>query len=122
MRARSSGVTTPFALVLVLPVILHAGLTPQQLLGFVEVQIALLHALKMRCCSGVLACVDQGVPAKLVADVTARSSEARITVLITILLLAVAGCDDTMSALGPAEHAQGWVTRGEGNVRCHENA
>jgi len=57
------------------------------------------------------------VPAKLVADVTARSSEARITVLITILLcVAVAGCDDTMSALDRRTRT-GWVRWVARNVR-----
>ena len=44
--------------------ILHAGLTLQQLLGFVEVQIALLHALEDAVLLGVLACVDQGCPSE----------------------------------------------------------
>ena len=59
--------------------------------------------MKMRCCWAFWRASIKGVPAKPVADVTARSSEARIKVLITILLcVAVAGCDDTMSALDPA--------------------
>ena len=98
--------------------VLHARLALQQLLGFGEVQVATLDALEDAVLLGFWRALIKGVPAKLVADVTARTSEARIKVLITILLcVAVAGCDDTMSALDQRTRT-GWVTRARTNVRA----
>src|SRR6185436_8895261 len=105
MRARSIGVTTPFALALFSRFCTRAW-------PFSSFWVSLKFKspcwtpLKMRCCWAFWRASIKGVPAKPVADVTARTSEARIIILITILLcVAVAGCDDIMSALD-LRHAQ----------------
>src|SRR4051812_2179309 len=62
--------------------------------------------LKIRCCWAFWRALIKGVPAKLLADVTARTSEARIKVLITILLCVAFADVTTLCRHLTSEHAQ----------------
>src|SRR4249920_868476 len=72
----------------------------------------------MRCCWAFWRALIKGVAAKLVADVTARSSEARIIVLITILLCVAVADVTTLCRHLTSEHAQDARHAARMNVRA----
>src|SRR4030095_6802389 len=105
MRARSIGVTTPFALALFSRFCTRAWPCSNFWLSL-KVKSPCWTPLKMRCCWAFWRALIKGVPAKLLADVTARSSEARIILLITILLCVAVADVTTLCRHLTSEHAQ----------------